>query len=70
MNRTLTAALIAALATPAMAGGPVVVEEEEVVAAAPARGDMIVPILLLVAIGFAVASGSNEDRCYGSASCF
>ena len=66
MKRTLTATLIAALAAPAFAGGPVVIEEAEEVAPAETSGNMIVPILMLLAIGIAVASGDNDDRGYNS----
>lgn len=63
MKATLTAGLIAALAAPAMAGGPVIVEEEaEVVAEKPGSANLLVPILILAAIGLVVASGDDSDR--------
>ena len=65
MKAALTATLIAALAAPAMAGGPVVVEEEiEVVAEKPASSIGALPLILLLAIGIAVASGGGDD-CEG-----
>ena len=66
MKRTLTATLIASLAAPAFAGGPVVIEEAEEVVAEAGSGNMIVPLLLLLAIGIAVADGGNDDRNYSS----
>ena len=63
MKATLTAALIAALAAPAMAGGPVVVEEEmEVVAEKPASslGGVLLPLLAIAVI--AVALSGNDDE--------
>jgi hypothetical protein len=65
MTRLLPALLIAALATPGFAGGPVVIEEaEEVVADAATSANLIVPLLLVLAIGLAVASGDgDDDRC-------
>jgi hypothetical protein len=65
MNRLLPALLIAALATPGFAGGPVVLEEpEEVVANAATSANLIVPLLLVLAIGIAVSSGDgDDDRC-------
>lgn len=64
MKATLTAALIAALAAPAMAGGPVVVEEEmEVVAEKPAAtmGGVLIPLLAIAVIAVAL-SGDDEER--------
>ena len=62
MKSALTATLIAALAAPAMAGGPVIVEEEiEVVAEKPASSVGALPLLLLLAIGIAVASGGGDS---------
>lgn len=74
MNKTLTATLICALATPAIAGGPVIIAEEpEIVAQAPASSinPIIIPLLLLVAIGIAASGGGNGDTCTpgGSAEC-
>ena len=69
MKTALTATLIAALAAPAMAGGPVVVEDEiEVVAEKPASSVGALPLILLLAIGIAVASGGggssqDDDDC-------
>lgn len=62
---TLTATLACALATPAIAGGPVVIREEpEIMAERPASSiNPIVPLLLLVAIGIAVAAGGNGEDC-------
>ncbi len=63
MKTALTATLIAALAAPAMAGGPVIVEEEiEVVAEKPASSVGALPLILLLAIGIAIASGGSNDR--------
>jgi hypothetical protein len=62
MKATLTAALIAALAAPAMAGGPVVVEDEtEVVAEKPASslGGFLIPLLAVAVI--AVALSGDDD---------
>ncbi len=57
MKKTLTAALMAALAAPAMAGGPVLLEDQEVVAERPASG-LLIPLLAVVAIGLLI---SNDD---------
>lgn len=59
MNRTLTAVLIASLASPSFAGGPVVLEEEEEVVEAAATSNIIVPLLLLLAVGVLVSNGSD-----------
>lgn len=59
MKRTLTATLVAALAAPALAGGPVLLEEPEVVAARPASG-ILLPLLAVVAIGLLISS-NDED---------
>lgn len=69
MKRTLTATLIAALATPSFAGGPVLpVEEPEVIAEKPSsRINPIIPILLLVAVGILVGQ-STDDPVDGSSS--
>lgn len=63
MKALLTAALIATLAVPAFAGGPVIVEDvSEVVAEGPASSmGMALPLILLVAVVALVASGDNED---------
>lgn len=60
MNKTLTATLIAALASPALAGGPVLLEEQEVVAERPAS-NILLPLLAVVAIGLLISSGDDED---------
>lgn len=63
MKATLTAALIAALAVPAMAGGPVVVEEEmEVVAEKPASslGGVLIPLLAVAIIAVALSGDDDE----------
>ena len=59
MKKTLTATLVAALATPALAGGPVILEEPEVVAERPAS-NILLPLLAVVAIGVLVSSGDDE----------
>lgn len=63
MKALLTAALIATLAVPAFAGGPVIVEDvAEVVAEGPASSmGMALPLILLVAVVALVASGDDED---------
>jgi len=62
MKTTLTATLIAALASPVMAGGPVIVEEEiEIVAERPASSVGVLPILIAIAIGVAVFSSGDDD---------
>lgn len=64
MNQTtLTASLILALATPALAGGPVVImEEPEIVTERPASSvNPIVPLLLLLVIGVAVSGSGSRD---------
>jgi hypothetical protein len=66
MKALLTAALIATLAVPAFAGGPVIVEDvSEVVAEGPASSiGAIVPLILLVAIVVAVSGGGGDkDAC-------
>jgi preprotein translocase subunit SecA len=65
MKKTLTATMLCALATPALAGGPVVIiDEPEVVAERPASSiNPIIPLLLLVAIGLAVSGGGNGEGC-------
>lgn len=65
MNRTLTATLLCALATPALAGGPVIVEEAvEVVPARPASSinPLILPLLAVVVIAL-VANGGDDEPC-------
>lgn len=59
MKKTLTATLMAALAAPAMAGGPVVLEETEVVAERP-TSNIIIPLLAVVAIGLLITSGDDD----------
>ena len=62
MKSTLTAGLIAALATPALAGGPVIVPEEpEVVSDQAGSGNLLVPLLLVLAIGAVIASDNGDD---------
>jgi hypothetical protein len=62
MKTTLTATLIAALASPVMAGGPVIIEEEiEIVAERPASSVGVLPILIAIAIGVAVFSSGDDD---------
>jgi hypothetical protein len=66
MKAFLTAALIATLAVPAIAGGPVIVEDvSEVVAEGPASSiGALVPLLLLVAVVVAVSGGGDDkDPC-------
>lgn len=66
MKALFTAALIAALAVPAFAGGPVIVEDvSEVVTEGPASSiGAIVPLILLVAIVVAVSGGGDDkDPC-------
>lgn len=58
MKKCLTATLVAALATPAMAGGPVIVEDTEVVAERPAS-NILIPLIAVVAI--AVLIGKDDD---------
>lgn len=59
MKKTLTAALVAALAAPAMAGGPVLLEDQEVVAERPASG-LLIPLLAVVAIGLLITSNDDD----------
>lgn len=68
MKTSLTATLIASLAAPVMAGGPVIIEDDvEVVAEKPASSVGLLPILLVVALGVAVLT-QDEEECqqYGS----
>jgi hypothetical protein len=72
MKPTLTATLIATLAAPSFAGGPVIIaEEQEVVAEAPASSlnSALVPLLLVLAIGLAVSSGGGSDKCTNPSLC-
>lgn len=62
MKTTLTAALIATLAAPVMAGGPVIIEEMEAVAERPASSVGILPILIAVAIGVALMSSDDDNN--------
>ncbi|MES2817270.1 MAG: hypothetical protein V4720_20365 [Pseudomonadota bacterium] len=59
MNKTLTATLVAALAAPAFAGGPVLLEDTEVVAERPAS-NILIPLLAVVAIGLLISSGDDD----------
>lgn len=59
MKKTLTATLVAALAAPAMAGGPVLLEDTEVVAERPAS-NIIIPLLAVVAIGLLISSNDDD----------
>jgi hypothetical protein len=68
MKKTLTATLVAALAAPAFAGGPVIIEDTEVVAERPASG-FLLPLLAVVAIGLLVASGDDEPEAPPCVSC-
>ncbi|WP_295079055.1 hypothetical protein [Tabrizicola sp.] len=60
MNKTLTATLVAALAAPAFAGGPVLLEDTEVVAERPAS-NILIPLLAVVAIGLLISSGDDDE---------
>ena len=64
MKALLTAALIATLAVPAFAGGPVIVEDvSEVVAEGPASSvGMVLPLILLVAVVVAVSGGGDDEE--------
>ena len=64
MKRLLTAALIASLAVPAFAGGPVVIEDTEIEAVAPASSQNLLIPILLVAVVLAIAS-SGDEECTG-----
>ena len=59
MKKTLTATLVAALAAPAMAGGPVLLEDTEVVAERP-TSNIIIPLLAVVAIGLLISSNDDD----------
>lgn len=65
MKHLLPALLIAALASPGFAGGPVIVEDaEEVVAEAAGSGNLLVPLLAVLVIGLALSGGSDRgDQC-------
>jgi len=71
MKKTMTAALIAALATPAVAGGPVIVEEgAPAVEESTNKGSLLVPLLVLVAVGLLVGSNdSGKPDCPSTQSC-
>ncbi len=66
MKKTLTATLMAALAAPAMAGGPVLLEDTEVAAERPAS-NIILPLIAVVAIGLLIAS--DDDPAPTCVSC-
>lgn len=68
MKKTLTATLVAALAAPAFAGGPVLLEEPEVVAERPAS-TILVPLLAVVAIGLLISSNDDEEPAPPCVSC-
>lgn len=68
MKKTLTATLVAALASPALAGGPVLLEEPEVVAERPAS-TILVPLLAVVAIGLLISSNDDEEPAPPCVSC-
>lgn len=68
MNKTLTATLLCALATPSLAGGPVIEEEAvEVVPARPASSvnPLLLPLLAIVVVALVVNS-NDEEECLGS----
>jgi len=60
VNKTLTATLVAALAAPTFAGGPVLLEDTEVVAERPAS-NILIPLLAVVAIGLLISSGDDDE---------
>lgn len=67
MKATLTATLIAALAAPAMAGGPVIIEDTtEVVTDKPATSIGVLPIVLILTVALVAASGGGDDCSYRS----
>jgi len=68
LKKTLTATLVAALASPAFAGGPVLLEEPEVVAERPAS-TILVPLLAVVAIGLLISSNDDEEPAPPCVSC-
>ena len=55
-----TAALIACLAMPATAGGPVIIEETEVADARDNRAQWIIPVVIGVLIIAALSSGGDD----------
>lgn len=62
MNKTLTATLLCALtATPALAGGPVVIEDETEVVAERPGSSILVPLLILLAVGVIASSGGDDE---------
>jgi hypothetical protein len=63
LKTTLTASLIAALATPSVAGGPVVVAEDEAVIEAPREG--VNPLIVMAILGIALAVALDSDDCEG-----
>lgn len=71
MKATLTATLIASLAAPAFAGGPVIIEDTtEVVAEKPASSVGALPLVILLAVTLiAVTGGGDEEDCGRSRSC-
>lgn len=62
MNKTLTATQVAALAAPAMAGGPVIVEEPEVLAERPAS-NLLLPVIAGVVIGLLITNDDDPAPC-------
>ncbi|WP_103256124.1 hypothetical protein [Tabrizicola aquatica] len=63
MNKTLTATLLCALAaTPALAGGPVVIEDETEVVAERPGNSILVPLLILLAVGVIASSGGDDTE--------
>lgn len=67
LKQTMTAALIAALATPALAGGPVVIEDTaEVEVERPA---VLWPLLLLAAVAVVVVASGDDNECSNPSTC-
>lgn len=60
MKRILTAALIAGLATPALAGGPVIVEDTEVVVEKNPSSGLVLPLVLAIVVGVALLGNDDE----------
>ena len=58
--KTLTLALILALATPSFAGGPVIVEDETETVAPDRDNGWIVPVVIGLLIIGAIASGGGD----------